>query len=227
MPGSDSTRWTVIRAAAEGDAAARAAFARRYEHAIRAYLGARWRDSVLRTDIDDAAQEIFVDFFRENGALSRADPDRRGGFRAYLYGVVRNVARNFERRRARNRARPPDSSLDLDRFEAGDEAQSKVFDRAWASAVLKEAADRMAERAVERGDGAAARVSLLEMRFTDGLPIREIARLKGENPARMHHEYAKARREFRDALLAVVAHHHPGSTEEIEAECAGLLDFFD
>lgn len=47
MPSSDSTRWTLIRDAAEGVPAARDEFARRYESVIRAYLGARWRGSPL------------------------------------------------------------------------------------------------------------------------------------------------------------------------------------
>ena len=39
----------------------------------------------------------------------------------------------------------------------------------------------------------------------------------------MHHEYAKARQEFKAALVEVVAFHHPGAPAEVERQCANLL----
>jgi hypothetical protein len=41
--------------------------------------------------------------------------------------------------------------------------------------------------------------------------------------AELRHEYAKARHEFKAALLEVVAFHHPGSPAEVEHACAELL----
>ncbi|MCK6461756.1 MAG: sigma-70 family RNA polymerase sigma factor, partial [Planctomycetes bacterium] len=93
MSSPDSTRWTIIRAAAAGSVPDRAEFARRYASVIRSYLGARWRNGPLLDEIDDAAQEVFVQCFRPAGALEGVDAERSGGFRAYLLGVVRNVAR--------------------------------------------------------------------------------------------------------------------------------------
>ena len=46
----------------------------------------------MAAELEDVVQEVFVTCFKEDGPLSRADPERPGGFRAYLYGVVRNVA---------------------------------------------------------------------------------------------------------------------------------------
>ena len=46
----------------------------------------------------------------------------------------------------------------------------------------------------------------------------------GEDPARVHHQYAKGRMEFREALVEVVAEHLPGPPEAVEAECERLLD---
>ena len=102
---SDATCWTVIRGAAEGRSEAREEFARRYLPVVRAYLGARWRGLPLMQEIDDAAQEVFLDCFKEEGVLDRADSDRPGGFRAFFYGVVRNMARRVEERRGRSHAR--------------------------------------------------------------------------------------------------------------------------
>ena len=61
------------------------------------------------------------------------------------------------------------------------------------------------------------------MRFEDGLAIRQIAERWGFDAARLHHEYARARREFLAALREVVAFHHPGSRAAIDRECAELL----
>jgi hypothetical protein len=67
------------------------------------------------------------------------------------------------------------------------------------------------EAAERAGPAAVRRVRLLRARFHDGLPIRDIAALWGEDPAKLHHEYATARDELRIALRSVVAFHHPGA----------------
>jgi RNA polymerase sigma-70 factor (ECF subfamily) len=219
---SDATCWTVIRGAAAGRQRDREEFARRYERVIRAYLGARWRGSPLTTEIDDAAQEVFLDCFREGGALTRANPDWPNGFRAFLYGVVKNVARRVEHDRAHHGA-PLESGLDP---PARDKTLSTAFDRAWAKALLQQAAKLQAARAREAGDEAVRRVELLRLRFQDDLPIREIAGRWQADPSHVHHEYARARKEFREALHAVVEEHHAGTHGEIDRECARLIAHF-
>jgi RNA polymerase sigma-70 factor (ECF subfamily) len=66
-------------------------------------------------------------------------------------------------------------------------------------------------------------VELLRLRFHENLPIRDIARRWGTDPAVLHHEYAKAREEFRSALLDVVTFHHAGGPGAIEEACRNLL----
>jgi RNA polymerase sigma-70 factor (ECF subfamily) len=218
----ESTCWTVIQAAAAGDAAERTRFAHRYERVIRAYLTARWRGSSLRGQIEDALQEVFVECFKHGGVLDRADRGRAGGFRPFFYGVVRNVARRFEA----GRVRPP-AQTDLDSLVADDDSLSRVFDRAWAKALMREAAERQAERARLAGADALKRVDLLRLRFHDELPIRDVAARWNVDAAQLHHEYAKARREFKDALLEVMAFHHPGPPTEVEQACAELLTILE
>ena len=224
VTGSDSTRWSLIRQAADGDGDARAAFARRYEPVIRAYLGARWRESPLVRDLEDACQEVFVACYRDDGVLSRVDPERSGGFRAYLFGTVRNVARRFEEQWTR-RARQPDSRIDLAQIEGREEPLSRVFDVAWAKATVRRAVRLLSERARDQANGARRRVELLKLRFREDLPIREIAVLWDEDPSHLHHEYAKARREFASALRDAVRENHPGEPERVDAECARLADY--
>lgn len=217
----DTTCWTVIRGAAEGRLADREEFSRRYERIIRAYLAARWQGPLLG-EIDDAVQEVFVDCFREGGALGRADPARPGGFRAFLFGVVRHVAQRVERARARA-ADPLDGCEDA---SSDGRSPSQEFDRAWAQSLVRQAAQLQAARARATGPEACRRVELLRLRFGEDLPIREIAARWNDDPARLHHEYAKARHEFRAALKDVVAEHVAGTPAEIDKEAERLIACF-
>jgi len=227
MSGGYSTRWSVIHGAAQGNKSDRDEFARRYEGVVHAYLGARWRESPMLQDVDDAVQEVFVNCFREGGVLARVERDRPGGFRAYFFAAIRNVARVFERKHGRERVSPAPTSSAMDRVPADDESIGSALDRAWAQALVNEAREYQAEWARDQGPDAQQRVELLHLRFGEGMPIRDIARLWEAEPAHVHHEYAKARKEFKTALLEVTAFHHPGSQEEVELECARLLEIVD
>jgi RNA polymerase sigma-70 factor (ECF subfamily) len=219
---SDQTCWTVIRGAAAGERRDREEFVRRYASVIRAYLCARWRGSPLLRELDDTMQEVFLDCFREGGALTRVEARRDGGFRAFLFGVVRNVARRSEHGRARS-GRPLDGAPEP---LSAEPSLSDVFDQAWARALVRQAALRQAALAREAGPDAVRRVDLLRLRFEEGLPIVEIARRWERDPARLHREYAKARGEFREALYDVVREHHQTTPAEVEAECTRLLARF-
>jgi RNA polymerase sigma-70 factor (ECF subfamily) len=208
----------VVLGAAAGDAAQREAFARRYGPVVRAFLGARWRRGPLSGEIDDAAQEVFLDCFRAGGALARVDATHEGGFRAFLFGVVRNVARRFEQRRARTRERAAEDLLDA---VAPDDSPSRAFDRAWARATMLVAREIQADRAA--GDAEALRrVVLLRLRFLEGMPMREFAAAWGTDARRLQYEYRKARDEFEAALHEAVRRHHPDAA--VDAEAARLID---
>src|SRR6516162_9529533 len=120
MASSESTCWTVIRAAAAGSPAEREELARRYLGVVRGYLAARWRGSALLEYLDDATQEVFVECFREGGVLEAVGAGRVPGFRPFLYGVVRNVARRFE-------SRPGIPSGSLPEVAADEVSQSQLF----------------------------------------------------------------------------------------------------
>ncbi len=223
----DSTCWTLVYNAAAGDRPARETFGVRYAPVIRAYLAARWRGSPCADDVDDAMQEAFVECIRAGGVIERADADRPGGFRAFLYGAVRNVALRFEERRARRNVQTPARDIDLGDLPGRDETLSKVFDRALARSIMREAAERQAALAAQAGDGARRRVELLKLRFQEGLPIRDIATLWGADAADLHRQYARARKEFHAALREVVAVHLPASGDRLDAQCAELLALLD
>jgi RNA polymerase sigma factor (sigma-70 family) len=216
MPTVESTCWTVIDAAAAGSQADRDAFVERYGGVIRAYLGARWRHSALQHELGDAAQDVFLECFRKGGVLEAAHAGHVTKFRAFLYGVIRNVARRFENGSAAPAELPPE-------VKADEESQSRLFERTWALAIMAEAAQRQARRAAADGPEALRRVELLQLRFQEGLPIRAIAERWNVPVETVHRAYAKAREEFKAALLAVIAFHHPGSPAAVEEEAADLL----
>ncbi len=217
MSDLNTTCWSVIRDAAEGQPNAREQFAKTYMVAVRSYLKARWTNSLMREYIDDAMQEVFVECFRENSPLKRVGEDITNSFRAYLFGLVRNTARNFERRLAAPQNQPGPT---LSQFElpSDEPSLSLVFDRAWARMIIRQAGERQREQANERGDAAMRRVELLGLRFQQGLPIRHIADEWNVDAAVLHREYAKARDEFRMAMREVVRFHHPGTDAEIDEE---------
>lgn len=213
----------MIRAAARDSRDARSGFAAQYAPVVRAYLAARWRASAIAADLDDAVQDAMLECFRSGGLLERADESRPGGFRAFLYGAVRNVARQHEARRASGKERVAAESVDLDALTLDEDSWSVVFDRAWAQAIMREAAERQAVRARAQGDAAMRRLEILRLRFQDGMPIREIAVRLGVDAARVHHEYARARDEFKEALMDVMRFYHPGAPEAAQREAAELV----
>src|SRR5207253_4468629 len=91
-----------------------------------------WRGLPRPPDADDAAQDVFVECFRAGGLLEKADALRDSGFRAFLLGAARNIARRHESRR-RPADRLPDDLL------ADDTGPAEAFDRAWARPPRKEA----------------------------------------------------------------------------------------
>lgn len=214
-----------MRAASNGDEAARSAFARGYAMPIRAYLLHRWRGRPVVSHVEDAVQDVFVECYKPGGVLHRADPTV-GEFRALLYGVARNVARRHEESAAKSIRRSAEESVDLDELPHQTETRSRVFDRAWAQSLLREAVELY--RAAADGDpGAETRFRILRLRHDVGLPIREVAAALGEaDVARIHIEYRRARREFVAHLRIVVATHTGVTGVRVEAECrrlAGLL----
>jgi RNA polymerase sigma-70 factor (ECF subfamily) len=165
-------------------------------------------------EVQDTAHEVFLECFQQGGVLERADPDRPGGFRAFFFGVIRNVARRVEHARARNRELQASSNYDPgDREAALDTSASRVLDRAWARAILDQAEVRYRETIEGQGEEGRRRAELLRLRFEDNLPIREIASRWNEDPEQLHQEYRRARREYRRCVEEELAFQGEGSED--------------
>jgi len=187
---------------------------------VRAYLRARWDRGLLASECEDAAQEVFLRCFTEAGPLDRLERVSEGGFRGFLYGVTRNVAREVEQERSRRRH----DGSGLEDVEAQDARLSTVFDRSFARQVMREARARFEERMQGGDEDSRFRLEILRLRFDEDLPVREIAQRGGREAARVHKEYARARREFREALFEVVGEQDPRRTDsEVEESARRLI----
>lgn len=215
------TCWDLIRTAAAGSRPAQQVFVERYHDCVRAYLRHRWAGTPLCDTTDDAVQEVFLQCLREQGALAAARPDLGNGFRAYLYGITRNVARSFERRSRRM----PDPVTGADPHDAPstEPSVSRVFDRSYALTVLRHAAELMSVRASARSEAHRRRVDLLHLRFDQGRPIREIASDWQVDAKWLHHQLEQAAKEFLVALQKTIGLPPHAPRDRVRQECQELL----
>jgi RNA polymerase sigma-70 factor (ECF subfamily) len=221
---TDATCWTLIENAALGDSTARAEFSGRYLPVVRAYLSARWRNRLSSDEFEDAIQDVFVECLREGGVLESLSTIHGGGFRRYLFGTVRNMALRIEAARARRLDSPDSQSIRAETIQDSEETLSRVFDRAWAESILREAAERQAIRARERGAEHVRRVEILKELFHEGRTLAELARMWQVDANVLHREYTRARNEFEQALKEVTAFHHPDSPAAALRECRELVN---
>lgn len=219
---SEVTCWTMILGAASGEASDRREFAARYLPVVRAYLRARWRHRLDAQELEDATQEVFVECLREGGVLDRVQRGAGEGFRAFLFGVTRNVAHRCETRHARRLDDPRSEVFQADALPVDEESLSRTFDRAWATATLREAMERLRARAEADGDSS-RRAEILRLRFRDGLSIHDIAARWKVDRGYLHHELRRALRDFERSLKEVVAFHHPNAPDAVARECHELL----
>jgi RNA polymerase sigma factor (sigma-70 family) len=217
LSSTDRTSWTLIHDAANSDQEARTEFVERYLPVVRTYFGARWKGKPYIGDLEDAVQEVFLQCFQEGGALGRVDPER-GSFSGFLYGVARRVAQAFETRKAKQLNRQGPGSFHPELMSIDETSLSHVFDRAWAMSVIHEAGDLNRARGAEEGGDRLQRVELLRLVFHEGKRIREIAATWNEEAKRVHWAYARARKDFLNAMCEVLMQ-RGYAKETIEAEC--------
>lgn len=214
----------MILGAAGGDQERRETFSRLYAPVIRSYFAARWRLPSDHEDVVDATQDVFVQFFKDDGALQRVDPECSGGFRAYLYGVAHNVSLMAERKFARRkRSENTESVVDLATVPRSDATLSQVFDKAWAKAVARDARRRLAERSTT-DTRASERFRCLELRYSAGLAPKEIADKIELTVNDVYERLREARKAYRLALFEVVAEQNPSASRaELEGLCRELV----
>ena len=223
MDGAEHTSWTMIDGAAKGRAEAREQVAQLYAPLVRRYLAARWRLPLDHEQVNEGCQDAMLQLFKPGGALQNVDSEQSGGFRAYLYGLVRNVALMIERSSRRRNERHSSAEFELDNIEQDDATLSQVFDRGWARMIAQRARVRMA---ANLRDSKPEVYRCLELRYSEGLAPREIADEIGKDASIVYELLRSARKEYRRALLETVAEFYPGRTHaEVEATCKELTQF--
>jgi len=223
----ESTCWTLVENAAVGDSAAREEFGRRYFPVVRAYLIARWKGRLSPEELEDAIQDVFVAFLAQDGVLRKMRPGRQEAFRPLLYAVARNMALRVEHARVRKLDAPASESFHVDESPVSEASLSRVFDRAWAEAIVREAADLQEEQSRAKGTDAMRRFELLQLVFEHELSIPDVAARWATTTDSLYKELARAKKEFKEALRSVVAFHHPDSTELVERECREMLSLLE
>lgn len=220
---SSATCWTLLADAAKSEEGARERFARLYMPIVEAYLNQRWRGRARPEDVDDATQQVLLECLRPGGVLDVAQKKAKSGFRAFLYGVTLNIARRVEQSRFDRRLQQAAASDVVHAVPSSEDPASDVFDRGWATALAREAGERYRDQADPADSRAVRRVRLLELRFSDGLPIRTIAERWEADPAELHREYALARKHYLGCLRDVIRFHHPDSPANAERELEDVL----
>ena len=213
-----STRWTVVRQAADSQTSS--------EHALRAlselcqiywrpvYLFLR-RQGIPRYDAQDLTQSFFAEFI-EDHTYARADP-MKGRFRSFLLGTLKHFlahARDHDRAQKRGGGAVP---LQLDEV-AISEAETYaarcnhwsadgVFEREWAGSLARQALDRLG-REYElggKGDLFEALKDHLGAGATAPVTYEEMAKRLGHSAATLRVYATRLRARYRAILREEVS----------------------
>jgi RNA polymerase sigma-70 factor (ECF subfamily) len=209
-----STRWSVVaRAGRPGSSGAREALAWLFEaYAYPLYACAR-RKGLAPEDAEEAVAELFASAL-EKGSLAGADRER-GRFRAYLLGALEHALANRRRfwrtlKRGGGRAAAPLDAAEAERRyerEPGREGDpARLFEAAWARAVIERAFAAVRAEYAARGDAGlfdALRARLVE--DAGGEPYSELARKLATSEGALKVAVHRLRKRFRAALEAEIA----------------------
>ena len=213
-----STRWTVVRQAADSKTSS--------EHALSAlselcqiywrpvYVFLR-RQGVAQHNAQDLTQGFFADLI-EHRIYSRADPTK-GRFRSFLLGTLKHFladAREHDRAQKRGGGSVPVQLNEAAISEAETYAArcrkwsaDGMFEREWAASLLRQALDRLAQEYTVAGK--AALFQALKARLTTGaaaaVPYEEIAKRLGRAATTLRSDVARLRARYRAILREEVS----------------------
>ena len=207
-----TTRWTLLtEATLNGDASGRASLARLcelYRRPVEAHLSSR---GLSASEVEDLTQDFFLKLL-EARVWKRADQDR-GKFRTFLLAVLNNMHLHRVRHEAcvkRGGGVEPDSLewLEDSGIEiAGDQsANSMVFDRAWAYALVSSAVTTVAEE-FERRHSTAEFAVLRKFLPGSSVPpaYHQAAAELGMSEVAVRTAVSRLRQHFREVLRSAVA----------------------
>jgi DNA-directed RNA polymerase specialized sigma24 family protein len=212
-----STRWTVVRQAADSQTSS--------EHALNAlselcqiywrpvYLFLR-RQGIPQHDAQDLTQSFFADLI-ENRTYVRAD-EMKGRFRSFLLGTLKHFlahARDHDRAQKRGGRALPVQLDEAALSEAETQAACQnwsadgVFEREWAASLLRQGLDRLAQEYVAAGKDAL--FEALKIHLGAGaaavVPYEEMAKRLGRAATTLRSDVARLRARYRAILREEVS----------------------
>jgi len=208
-----STRWTVVRQAADSQTSS--------QHALDAlselcqiywrpvYLFLR-RQGIAQHDAQDITQSFFADLI-ENRTYARADP-MKGRFRAFLLGTLKHFlahARDRDRAQKRGGGSAPVqldeaaiSEAETHAARCGKWSADGMFDREWAASLLRQAIERLAQEYAIAGKSGL--FEALKVHLTAGAaaaaPYEEMAKRLGRATTTLRSDVARLRARYRAIL---------------------------
>jgi RNA polymerase sigma factor (sigma-70 family) len=213
-----STRWTVVRQAADSQTSS--------EHALSAlselcqiywrpvYLFLR-RQGTSQHDAQDLTQAFFADLI-EHRTYARADPTK-GRFRSFLLGTLKHFlahARDHDRAQKRGGGAVP-VQLDAAAISEAETYAARcnnwsadgVFEREWAGSVARQALDRLGQEYELGGKGALFEALKFHLGANPAAAVtyEEIARRLGRSAATLRVYAARLRARYRAILREEVS----------------------
>ena len=213
-----STRWTVVRQAADSQTASQHALSaltelcQIYWRPVYVFLR---RQGIPQHDAQDLTQGFFADLI-DNRAYTRADPTK-GRFRSFLLGTLKHFvahARDHDHAQKRGGASVPvrlDEAVILEAeifaSRCSHSSADGVFEREWAASLARQALDRLAQE-YELG-GKAALFKALRSRLTTGesaaIPYEDLADRLGRTAVHLRVDVTRLRARYRAILREEVS----------------------
>lgn len=218
-----TTRWSLIAAARDNPAQARAALeqlCRAYRPPVLAFVR---RSGYATGDAEDLTQAFFLGFL-ERGWYADADPNR-GRFRTLLLVALRNFLHDQHAQASalRRGALHVVHGAAIEEL-AGDESPEQAFTRAWLGTVLGHAMHRLEREWTAAGKRAQfEQLAPLLVEHAEARDLRQLAEVAGMRSntiaVQAHRMRQRLRQLVRLELLQTV-----GSGEALEEELAELRD---
>jgi len=213
-----STRWTVVRQAADSQTASHHALGalselcQIYWRPVYVFLR---RQGIPQHDAEDLTQGFFADLI-DSRAYTRADPIK-GRFRSFLLGSLKHFvahARDYDRAQKRGGGSVP-VELDETMISEAEAYASRcnrwsadgIFEREWAAALLRQALDRLGQEYMVAGK--APLFESLKVHLTGGevavVPYEEMAKRLGRPATTLRSDVARLRARYRGILREEVS----------------------
>jgi len=213
-----STRWTVVRQAADSQTASQHALSalselcQIYWRPVYVFLR---RQGIAQHDAQDLTQGFFADLI-ESRSYIRADP-AKGRFRSFLLGTLKHFvthARDHDHAQKRGGGSVP-VELDEAAISEAEAYASRcnhwsadgVFEREWAASLARQALDRLGQEYELGGKGAL--FEALKSRLTAGetaaIPYEQLASRLGRTAAHLRVEVTRLRGRYRAILREEVS----------------------